>query len=105
MPAVTDERAADIGLIGYNPGSRTSITQTMSEQDIDYEEVADHQVRGKQVSVYRYVADGETRWVAEWGERVAVDEVMWASLVFDAEPDAGAIDRGELLAASLTEDG
>lgn len=97
VPDEYAEEAAEIGFIGSNLGTLTSITATLAEREHDYEQVDDLNVRGTHVDLYEYVKDAETRWVAEWSERPKIDEVVWFSLVFDERPDEDTISRAALI--------
>lgn len=91
------EEAAEIGLIGSNLGTRTSIVSTISERGYDYEELDQLVVRGQRVWVYEYDHDEGTRWAVEWGDRVAIDEVKYLSLIFNERPDADDVSRAALI--------
>lgn len=91
------EQAAEIGLLGSNLGHRTSITAAFNEEGHEYEEVDSMTVRGQGITVYEYEKEGETRYAAEWSNRVKIDEVVFKSLVFDNKPDVDTIEQAALI--------
>lgn len=89
------ERAEEIGLLASNVNAPQSLAADFGELGLDYEQVGEVQAwTGQRVEIYEYTKGGETRYGACWGERVAVDEVRYDSLVFESEPDKAAIETG-----------
>lgn len=87
------DRAEEIGFLADNLGARQSVTADFEQVGYDYEHVREVDAwSGETVDVYQYDADGETRWVAAWAVRPAIDDPRWHSLVFETEPDADAIE-------------
>lgn len=89
------DRAEEIGLLASNVNAPQSLEADFAELGLDHEQVGEVQAwTGQRVEIYAYSKGGETRYAAGWGERVAVDEVRYDSLVFATEPDVDDIETG-----------
>jgi hypothetical protein len=96
------EEAEEISLQGSNIGYPSSITADLAKLDIEYEEVDELDVRNHRVWLYKYEKEGETRWAAEWTERIAIDDVAWTSLVFSDRPDADDVSQAALIEDAIS---
>ena len=97
IPQKHAEKAEEIGLLGSNLGTRTSTPAALNELGLKYDEEGTISVRGFNVYLIRYTKEGEERWAAEWSNRVAVDDVVFDSLIFDHKPTPDEVSQGALI--------
>lgn len=97
IPQKHTEKAEEIGLLGSNLGTRTSTPAALQELSLEYDEKDTITVRGFNVYLIRYIKEGEERWAAEWSNRVAIDDVVFDSLIFDHKPTPDEVSQGALI--------
>lgn len=87
-PTVADERADEIGYLGSNAGKRT-LEQDFRENGREYEELGAVELgpADPDATLYEYEVDGETHYGVEWTQRIAIDDYVVRSLIFDEKPD------------------
>lgn len=87
-PTVADERADEIGYLGSNAGKRT-LEQDFGENGIEYEELGTVELgpADPDATLYEYQKSEETRYGVEWSQRVAIDDYVVRSLIFDERPN------------------
>jgi len=87
-PTVADERAEEIGFLGSNAGKRT-LEQDFGENGVEYREVGPLELgpADPDATLYEYQKDDETRYGVEWTQRIAIDDYVVRSLIFDERPD------------------
>lgn len=87
-PTVADERAGEIGYLGSNAGKRT-LEQDFGENGIAYEELGPVALgpADPDATLYEYQKGEETRYGVEWTQRIAIDDYVVRSLIFDERPD------------------
>jgi hypothetical protein len=98
-----DKLATDRNYLKETSG-RVPFQSLLESEGIEFEAVADFRrdyagLRGGKVEVYRYKSpnSGSTVYVAEWSERVAIDDVLFTSLSFSSEPTKHDVKIIELL--------
>lgn len=91
-PTVADERAEEIGFLGSNAGKRT-LEQDFRENEIGFEEIGTVELgpADPDAALYEYQKGDETRYGVEWSQRIAIDDYVVRSLIFDEEPDHDAV--------------
>jgi hypothetical protein len=91
-PTIADERADEIGFLGANAGKRT-LERDFRENEIVFEEVGTVELgpADPDATLYEYEKADETRYGVEWIQRIAVDDYVVRSLIFDHEPDTDAV--------------
>lgn len=90
---------------GKTTSGRTQATAALRNEGYDCEEIASWTrdyagIRGGQtVTVYEYTSPNGrgTNYLAEWTERVAIDDVVFASYAFTSEPTKEDVRTIELL--------
>lgn len=96
-PEPYEEEAAELGLLNTNIGTKTALTGALDRQGISYEQLDDLTVRTLSLWVYRYEKEGEERYGVEWSKRVAIDDYVLHSLIFDHRPDADDVEQAALI--------
>jgi len=104
IPKKHAEKADEIGLLGSNLSERRSTPAALTELEMPFEEKGTITVRGFKVYLIQYTKEGDERWVAEWSNRIAIDDVVFDSLIFDHKPTTEDVSQGALIVeAGLTD--